>query len=387
MVRPILALALALVSAGPACAHHRQTPPVVQFNKEGDADLTRASAADGAFATVLVTPTDRTVVRYKLLGADATVVIAESGQNGDPSVSFNGSSVAYMSEADPLGLGLPGQQVYQRTSSALTLVSQDPTGTSTNPVVSANGKLVAFESRGDMASTGNSGAQQVFVYQAGRGLQQVSRGLGRSGNASLDKAGKNITFESTSDPATWLDAGTAQVWHTYLLTGEAHRITSGLGVSRKPAISVEGQVIVFESTADLAGTGADTGIPQIFAHDLKSGTTARITEDATGCTDPSVHRFRTDWRIGFMCGGQPYFYLLRADQRSRIQVDGGETSRVLMGMGPQFLLVSTTAPLLTGGTTPTADRRVYLVNLYHRPAEVVPGTAVWFPTRGITPLH
>lgn len=399
------AMLLVLASSGWTNAHHLQTAPVVQFTAEdsgplGEALLSRASASAGAFAALIVTPgpggvTQSKIVRYRLLGAFANTVIAD-GTDGlgkqtpgaffdSPAISFFGQHVAYVTENATGG----NRQVYVHSGglrSDVVLVSNDPTGTSANPVVSGNGRVVAFESRGDLALTGNSGAQQIFASDEGQPLLQVSLGSGRSGNASLDRWGKRIAFESTSDPTTGLDTGIPQVWQANLMTGEVGQITIGQGASGKPTVSSEGHLVVFESTADLAGTGAETGVPQIYAHDLRSGTSARITNDATGCIDPSVRPFRTDWRIAFMCAGQPYFYMLRADQRYRVQADGGHTTRILAGIAPQFILLSTTAPIVPG-SQPSATHQVYLVNLFKRPAEPVDGLAVWFPTRGLSPLR
>jgi len=91
-----------------------------------------------------------------------------------------------------------------------------------------------------------------------------------------------------------------------------------------------------------------------------------------------------DWRITFVCSGEPYYYMLRADQRFHVQTGGGVTQRILGEMGIHFLILSTTGNLLGGGTTP--GKQVYMVNLFKRPADLVPGVAYWFPTRGIPPL-
>ena len=67
-----------------------------------------------------------------------------------------------------------------------------------------------------------------------------------------------------------------------------------------------------------------------------------------------------------------------------MQTGGGVTQRILGEMGIHFLILSTTGNLLGGGTTP--GKQVYMVNLFKRPADLVPGVAHWFPTRGIPPL-
>ena len=193
-----------------------------------------------------------------------------------------------------------------------------------------------------------------------------------------------LAFESTSDPVTGRDTGVSQIWLGDLRGTPAAQITSGAGESRNPALSDDGGMLAFESTADLAGTGADTGVSQIFIFDPKSQTFARITDDAGGCTLPNASKAQRDWRIAFVCGGQAYYYMLRKDQRFQVQTGGGVTQRVMGEMGIHFLILSTTADLLDGGVTP--ERQVYMVNLFKRPAELVPGLATWFPTRGIPAL-
>src|SRR5262249_48435049 len=159
-------------------------------------------------------------------------------------------------------------------------------------------------------------------------------------------------------------------------------ITNGLGPSTNAAISNDGRLVAFDSTADLAGTLANTGVSQIFIYDTKTRTYARITNDAGGCTLPSVYQVHRDWRVTCVGSGTPYYYMLRDDQRFRVQADGGVTQRIVAELGIHFLLLSTTADLVAGsGATPGSQ--VYLVNLFKRPAVEVAGTATWFPTRGI----
>ena len=52
--------------------------------------------------------------------------------------------------------------------------------------------------------------------------------------------------------------------------------------------------------------------------------------------------------------------------------------------GYHVLILSTTGKLLGGSVT--TGKRVYMVNLYKRPAQPVAGLATWFPSRGIPAL-
>jgi hypothetical protein len=61
---------------------------------------------------------------------------------------------------------------------------------------------------------------------------------------------------------------------------------------------------------------------------------------------------------------------------------GGVTQRILGEMGNHFVMVSSTGNPLAGGTTP--GHQIYMINLFKRPATLVPGeVATWFPARGI----
>jgi len=77
--------------------------------------------------------------------------------------------------------------------------------------------------------------------------------------------------------------------------------------------------------------------------------------------------------------------MLRANQRFRVQTDGGDTTRLSPQGDANFVLVATTADLAAGSGT-TVGHRVYMVNLYARPPAPVASSVVWFPTQGIPPL-
>ena len=72
--------------------------------------------------------------------------------------------------------------------------------------------------------------------------------------------------------------------------------------------------------------------------------------------------------------------MVAADLRFHVNV-GGVTQRIMGEMDIHFVLVSSTGNPFAGGTTPTSQ--VYLINLFKRPAQPVPGLATWFPARGI----
>ncbi len=376
-----LALAVVLLGTGPAFAHHTATPPIVRLTSSGDVALPRVPPFGGMMALVLDGGASHPLVSLKLFDhPDVHTTLSSNGTNSNPSVATS-RVVAWDSDADPFASGDPGRQIYLATSGLVIQVTHDPSGTSVNPAVNARGNRVVFQSAGNLTGNAVPGSQQIYLRNVDGSFLQVSTGAGTSANATMNRLGGRIVYQSTSDPLDAShDTGIAQVWLVNLGT-PPRPVTAGQGASVNPAISGDGRLVVFESTADLAHGGADTGTPQIFAYDVLSGNFAQITDDAVGCTGPSTRKDSGDWRIAFTCGGEGYYYNLRADRRYHVQIPAGDVARMTTGFGFYFLTLSTTANLLGTGTTP--GHEVYLVNLYKRPATVVPGVATWFPARGI----
>jgi Tol biopolymer transport system component len=378
----LASLALALFVASTAFAHHRQTPPIVTITTSGDGALPRLPPPSKKAAAVTVDTSIALVGLFK----NPTIPTFEfsDGTNANPSISKNGRNVVWATNADPLGSGAPGTQIVSQNGIGMSQVAVDPTGTSTNPAVDMVGLYTAFESTGQLAGPGSGGTKQVFLAGPGGTITQLSRGQGTSGNPSVGRRGRLAVFQSTSHPTSGVDTGIDQIWLADFLQGTTEPITSGLGASTSPCLSNDGRVVSFESRADLAGDGHDTGTPQVFTYDTRTETFARITNEPGGCVRPSIGRIKRDWRIAYLCGGRPYFSMLRANQRFEVQTGGGDTTRIVPQDEVHFVLVATTANLAGSGTTP--QHRVYMVNLFARPPATAPSAILWFPFQGLSPL-
>jgi Tol biopolymer transport system component len=374
-----------LLLAAPAVAHHKQTPPIVQFSTDGDSALRRV-AATGSVLTfrtpALGTPQ---IVRFDV-GTLTSHQVTIAGDNQNPSTSRTGLVVAWDSDEDFTSSGDPGRQIFQMNKGKISQVLHDPTGTSTNPAVSAGGTRIAFESTGDLANTGNAGYRQVFLVDQRGIVKQLSQGQGTSRNPGIGRGGRTVVFDSTSDPDDGHDTGIPQLWVSIPDAGIAKRVTNGAVPSRNAAISLEGRLVAFESDADLGDTGADMGVTQVFVYDVITDTFAQISNDPAGCTNPSTNKYGAEWRVAFSCGesghSRGYYYEIRADQLYRVPIDFGDTAQVAQEGGHHFVTVSTTADLVAGSGT-TSGHELYLLNLFKRPGLPVSGQAVWFPFRGI----
>ena len=383
MRRMALVLLATVVCVAPAAAHHRVTPPIVGFSSAGDQHLPRVAA----FGNSVALSVDGQVSRYEWSTHARTYLpkpVTTIGDNQNATIAKNGFLV-WDSDANLANSGDPPRQLFaQKPGFQLTQVLHDASGTAVNGALDGKDKKLAFESSGGLTNVATLGVQHVYVRDALGALTQVSTGTGTSRNATLAKNSALVVFESTSDPDTGNDTGIEQIWIANLQTHAAAPITDGAGPSRNAAIESAGRVLVFESTADLANGGADTNVPQVFLYDTVTKTFAQITDDPGGCTEPTVIKIRLlDWRIAYACHGIGGFYDLRADQRYELPAPGGDTSRVVAELSVNFLLLSTTADLLHGGTT--AGHQLYLWNLFKIPGTPVPGVATWFPFRGIPP--
>jgi hypothetical protein len=375
---PRLLLAVALAAAVPAHAFHRETPAAVALTTDGDTDLPRVPS-QGRRSLALSTPGGVVSLLPFKAGPTATPVAAAGLE---PAVAYNGRSMAWQEDGDPLGRGLFGWQIVVKKDKSTDIPLADPSGTSRNPSLDKRASVLAFESAGDLTDAGLNGVYRVYVLDKNGVLTLASRGNGDSGRAMVSAKGKVIAFESTSHLVTGADTGIAQIWVGRLTSLPADPITAGAGPSTAPVVSDDGRLIVFTSTAALAGDGHDTGTSQVFAYDVPTATFAQITDEPAGCTRPAVAKVRRDWRITFVCGGEAYYHMLRENRRYHVPTPGGSTQSIIPEMGVHFLILSTTADLVGGGGS-TSGHRIYLRNVFAEPAEPAAGSAVWFPEQGI----
>ena len=391
MNAPRLLVLMLLVTGGvtPAVAHHRQTPPIIQFTSVGDVSLPRVPSLGRKIVTFAIPSGSENQIVTAAPYRDPSILtqISPAGDNKNPSISYSGTTVAWDTDTDPTNSGLPGRQIAINRHGTLVQGPADPTGTSANPSLDISGTRVIFESTGDLAGTGNAGVRQIFVRSPSGTVTQVSTGLGAATNPVLSPKKHLFAFQSTSDPVTGLDTGVSQIWMGGLdATHPPVPLTTGLADSTRPSFSDDGAVLTFESRANLATDQADGGVPQIFVYHVKSNTFAQITREAGGCTTPAVALAKRDWRVAFVCVGTAYVYMLRTDTWSRLQTNGGDTTAIVPALGVHFYVVATTGDLATDGS-PTAGHRIYQVNSFKRPLESVDlgYVARWFPFRGLQP--
>lgn len=225
----------------------------------------------------------------------------------DFSASADGRLVAFTSDAVDLVQndtnGAADIFVYDRTTATVSRVSIATDGRQGNndsvePAMSADGRFVAFASAASnlVAGDGN-GSTDIFLRDRATGTtERISvtsdgqEGHGESDTPALSGDGRILVFRSTADDLVPDDANPRD--DVFVHDRETHTTTRLAAAvvqqfsepSYQPTISADGRVIAFVSigrTAD--GPSHNT----IYAYDRQSGQTTRVSEGPNGAPPDS----------------------------------------------------------------------------------------------------
>ena len=275
-------------------------------------DATKMVNADSNNATdVFVRDrTSGTTTRASVTSAEAQ---ATGGASTDPSISADGTRVAFLSLATNLAGGDTGTaDVYLRDTSGSGTTSRvsvstsggEPNANSSDPAISADGTFVAFASVATNVVSGDPGTtKDVFLRDLGNGdTRRVNPDTG-GGWANADSAqpvvnanGRYVAF--TSSASDLVSGDTNGVGDTFVWAGASGRVTrasvdswgnQGAFTSGSPSISDDGLAVAFysispfvaedvEEQMDVYVNTRDAGTPDT------AGTTERfsVRSDGTG---------------------------------------------------------------------------------------------------------
>ena len=246
-------------------------------------------------------------------GSTRLVSVGAHGLQGNdfssgPTLSTNGRFVAFVSAASNL---VPGDTngsadvfVRDRYAGTTTRVSVSSAGMqadngSFDAAVSATGRYVAFASSATNLVPGlNNALDAVYLHDRATGsttLVSVSSTGVRAGastisrHPSISSDGRYVAFYSDSTTLVPGDTNGAEdvfVRDTLLETTQRISVsTSGTqakGDSLEPVISADGRSVAFYSSAPNLVPGKTNGLWGIFAHDLASGATTRVSVATDG---------------------------------------------------------------------------------------------------------
>jgi len=193
----------------------------------------------------------------------------------------------------------PLQAQSLRTVSQPTRTSATGAGNSFTPSFRADGHYVIFVSQARNLVTNDNHWPYLNVYVQDLGMAHATlvsvngSGFGGGdGNASAPAISSNGQFIVFQSDATNLDrddtnrasdifARDLDTDTTTLVSVSTNGTSSGNGPSTTPLLSSDGRRVIFESAATDLVPGDTNGFPDIFARDLSAGSTLLVSADAT----------------------------------------------------------------------------------------------------------
>jgi len=232
-----------------------------------------------------------------------------NGESALPSLSRNGRFVAFKSAADNLvrsDYNFAGDVfVHDRERQITELVSISNTGEQANagsseddtPGISGDGRYVVFSSNADnLVANDYNGVTDVFVYDRKqdvvRRVSVASDGTeadGRSTYPAISGDGRFVTFRSEASSLVARDTNAQpDIFVHDLASGTTKRVSvngnggQSNGASSRPTINGNGRYVAFWSAADNLVGDDFNGRSDAFVHDLQSGGTTRVSVDSRG---------------------------------------------------------------------------------------------------------
>ena len=233
---------------------------------------------------------------------------------GSPRISANGRYVAFVSASDNLAPGttVALQAVFVRDLQAGLTEREDlaqsgagGNGEGYGAVISSDGRFVAFASYAtNLVSAANTGTSQVYIRDRSTGdvtlVSIGTDGLAANGNANspaISADGRFVAFASAAPNlvATSI-AGINQLFVRDLQTGQTSLasvandgtpanwviLSSGTGGGSAPAMSADGQFIVFSTSATNLVSQANDGNVHVYLRDISNQQTSLVDMDANG---------------------------------------------------------------------------------------------------------
>lgn len=212
-----------------------------------------------------------------------------------PASDETGTIAAWQSDCDLTGANGDGSvEIFRRVGNAAPLQLTSGTGcTSDHPSISADGTRVAFQSDCDPLGTNQDGNVEVFVWKAGT-LAQLTASSGCDNLApSISGNGNFVAFDSTCNTTgTNNDGRGSEIYRVAVNTGVLKRLTEdavGDCDSTSPSIDASGTLVAFDSDCDLTGEN-DANAIAIFTV-TNSGTVTQKTfapDDSCSSLRPAI---------------------------------------------------------------------------------------------------
>lgn len=252
---------------------------------------------------------DRTSGETKLISRSTTGEEANNSCHA-PAISADGSSVAFESYATNLSAndnnGARDVFVWNQETGKVQLVSKTSSGESGNsesmqPTISGDGNVIAYTSNASNIDAASNGGVNVFVYTVQTGTsflisKDYETGKGAGGSVpSISEDGTRIAFCSATNRLVKNDNN--NLWDIFLWQkgvqdlkrismtsggGERDQGTESSSRVVAPAISGDGKMIAYATTATNVVPGDMNGMQDVFLYNIETGTVKRISTGNDG---------------------------------------------------------------------------------------------------------
>ena len=221
-----------------------------------------------------------------------TTAANDNFANVGPSISADGTEIAFESNQDHDGFNADGNQEifhYDIDTEVFTQVTSTTAGgivANRSPAIDGDGSTVFYVTTRNIGGDNSDLNQEVYRWIGG-GMFSTTTIITDTaspivnGSPSVNNAGDSIAFISDRD-------GNFELFR-YRATGSSttRLTTTSSGDSSEPHLTASGDRVTFSSTANIGGTNAD-GSLEIFVRDLNAGTTVALTRTAAASLSPAI---------------------------------------------------------------------------------------------------
>jgi len=226
------------------------------------------------------------------------------------------------SNANPTGNNADGNTeifIYQPPTGAWVQLTDTQAPVENRRPMLVKGKAIIFDSTGDLHNdpmvpgvNNADGNREVFLARvrgSGITVRQITDTVApaESLSGSMDSKASVLVFSSSGDLTGQNGDGNAEIFEWGKRTGAIEQLTHSTGGENvNPSISMTQRFVVFESTADLTGSGATNR--RVFQFDRAKGTLTLLSRSRFGTNqNPRIRKRRfVVWEsTSNLTGGNP----------------------------------------------------------------------------------
>lgn len=240
-------------------------------------------------------------------GGGLQQLTSETSSCDEPEISADGSTVVFQSGGDLSGHGTNTDDTLEvflidvETTHIVQLTSCSGSDECANPSISADGSTVVFQSQADLVGDNPDGLFQVFAVNAdATGLTQLSSMSAANagpyeflGDPNISADGSKVVFDTDADLISGENTdGSTEIFLVNIDGTGLTQLTDCEDASYyswAPHAIADGSQVIFSSSADLTGENSDHG-EELFVMEADTSGVTQLTDTA----DPGLYFMAPD---------------------------------------------------------------------------------------------